>query len=109
LIKRRIKKIDESNWYQWGAPRNIRIMEEKKETDCIYIKNLTRNDTVAFKGKVMYFGGALLIMIPKRNVNMENVIEYLNSSVFKKNYIYSNRFKIGHKQLSKAYIPKEIL
>ena len=109
LIKRKIKKFNESNWYQWGAPRNIRVMEEKKGTECIYVKNLTRNDTVAFSGKVMYFGGALLIMIPKKKVNTENVIDYLNSEQFKENYIYSGRFKIGHKQLSKAYIPREIL
>ena len=33
LIKRKIKNFNESNWYQWGAPRNIHIME-KKETNC---------------------------------------------------------------------------
>ena len=108
LIKRKIKNFNESNWYQWGAPRNIHIME-KKETNCIYVKNLTRDNKIAFKGKVMYFGGALLIMIPKKNVNIEKVIEFLNSDEFKKNYIYSGRFKIGHKQLSKAYIPIENL
>jgi adenine-specific DNA-methyltransferase len=109
LIKRKIKKFNESNWYQWGAPRNIRVMEEKKGTECIYVKNLTRHNTVAFGGNVRYFGGALLIMIPKKKVNIQNVIDYLNSEQFKGNYIYSGRYKIGHKQLSKAYIPKEIL
>ena len=84
-------------------------MEEKKDNECIYVSNLTRNNTIAFDGKVMYFGGSLLIMIPKKNVNIKNVTNYLNSNQFKENYIYSGRFKIGHKQLSKAYIPKDIL
>ena len=109
LIERRIRKFNESNWFQWGAPRNIKIMEEKKGVDCIYVKNLTRSENIAFEGKVMYFGGSLLIMIPRKKVNISNIIDYLNSKQFKKNYLYSRRFKIGHKQLSKAYIPKEIL
>ena len=58
----------------------------------------------------MYFGGKLLIMIPKTNtINLNNVINYLNSLEFKKHYTFSNRFKIGHKQLSKGLIPKNIL
>ena len=109
LINRQIKKFDENNWYQWGAPRNIGIMEKKNGNECIYVKNLTRNSIIAFGGKVMYFGGSLLMMIPKKKVNIENVITYLNSKQFTKNYIYSGRFKIGHNQLSKAYIPIEIL
>ena len=38
-------------------------------------------------------------MIPKKNINVENIVEFLNSDSFKSNYMYSGRFKIGHKQL----------
>ena len=34
---------------------------------CIYIYNLTRQTKIAFKGNVSYFGGGLIILIPKKN------------------------------------------
>ena len=92
-----------------GSPSKYKDYGREKGVDCIYVKNLTRSENIAFEGKVMYFGGSLLIMIPRKKVNISNIIDYLNSKQFKKNYLYSRRFKIGHKQLSKAYIPKEIL
>jgi adenine-specific DNA-methyltransferase len=65
--------------------------------------NITRKSSIAFKGEVQLFGGKLLCMIPKStDVDLDKVVEFLNSDVFKKNYIYSNRFKIGHKQLCNA-------
>ena len=42
------------------------------------------------------------MMIPKNNINLENIIKYLNSDNFKNNYMYSGRFKLGHKQLSNS-------
>ena len=66
---------------------------------CIYVSNLTRNKEVAFEGKVEYFGGALLMMIPKKEVDLKKIVKYLNSDTFKENYTFSKRFKIGHKQL----------
>lgn len=42
-------------------------------------------------------------MIPKNEkIDLDKVVEFLNSDMFKKNYMYSNRFKIGHKQLCNA-------
>lgn len=101
LMERKIKNFNEKNWFEWGAPRNIKLMEKLKGKDCIYIYNLTRKDKVAFKGKVEYFGGNLLIMIPKNpNQDLDKTINYLNSDKFKKNYLYSGRFKIGQRQLA---------
>jgi adenine-specific DNA-methyltransferase len=60
---------------------------------------MTRQKDVAFKGKVQYFGGTLLCLIPKTNVQLDEVVKKLNSDDFKKDYMYAGRFKIGHKQL----------
>ena len=46
-----------------------------------------------------YFGGGLLMLIPKGDIELGKVVDYLNSRDFKKNYTYSGRFKIGHRQL----------
>ena len=105
LIQRKIRKFNEDNWFEWGAPRNINSINKNIGKDCIYIYNLTRKDSIAFKDEVKYFGGGLLMMIPKKKCNLDNVISYMNSDTFKSNFIFSGRFKIGHRQISNSNIP----
>ena len=109
LIKRKIRKFNEKNWFEWGAPRNIKTIKENFGKECIYIYNLTRHKNVAFKDTVKYFGGGLIIIIPKKKINLDSVITYLNSDDFKNNFIFSGRFKIGHRQISNSYIPQAII
>lgn len=104
LIKRKIRKFNENNWFEWGALRNITNIELNIGKDCIYIYNLTRKKTIAFIGKVSYFGGNLLILIPKKICDLNKIILFLNSDNFKNNFLYSNRFKIGHRQISNSFI-----
>lgn len=66
LIGRGIRKFNEDNWFEWGAPRNVTAINSNLGKDCIYIYNLTRKQNVAFVGKVSYFGGGLLMLIPKK-------------------------------------------
>jgi adenine-specific DNA-methyltransferase len=118
LLERRIKTFSESNWFEWGAPRNISSMRKYWGQPCIYIRNMTRHKDIAFTGKVQYFGGSLLCLVPKAanayadadadadaDAVLNNIVEYLNSPMFQKDYMYSGRFKIGHKQISTATIP----
>ena len=125
LLERGIKKFNENNWFEWGAPRNIKTINKNIGKDCIYIYNLTRIKNIAFVDKVRYFGGGLIMLLPKkecpaqencarlsqpaRECNLNNIVAYLNSDVFKNNFIYSGRFKIGHRQISNFYIPNEYL
>jgi len=109
LMSRKIKKFNEKNWFEWGAPRNIKTIKENFGKECIYIYNLTRHKNIAFKGKVNYFGGGLIIIIPKKKINLDNIISYLNSDDFKSNFMFSGRFKIGHRQISNSYIPDNYL
>ena len=37
------------------------------------------------------------------------ISNYLNSETFKSNFMYSKRFKIGHRQISNSYIPNDCL
>jgi adenine-specific DNA-methyltransferase len=108
LMDRRIRKFNETNWYEWGAPRNIKAMKEHLGKPCIYVRNMTRKNEVAFLDKMQHFGGALLCLYPKKNMDdteMARIVSYLNDSEFQHNYIYANRFKIGQKQLSNAMVP----
>lgn len=103
LINRKIKKYDENNWFEWGAPRNIKKMIKYKGDECIYILPLTREKNICFIDKVDYFSG-LIMLRPIKKCNLKNIVNYLNSEIFKNNYMYSGRFKIGHRQLSNTYI-----
>lgn len=111
LIERKIRKFNMNNWYEWGAPRNISAMENNIGKECIYIYNLTRKSKVSFIDKVNYFGGGLLVLIPKpsKSCNLKSTIEYINSDEFKGNFMFSGRFKIGHRQLCNSNIPNNCL
>lgn len=107
LLGRKIKKFSESNWFEWGAPRNISSIKKHWGKPCIYVRNMTRNKEVAFIGTVQYFGGSLLCLVPKEHVTEEYVkktIQHMNSVVFQNDYMYAGRFKIGHKQISTAIV-----
>lgn len=106
LLERKIKKFNEKNWFEWGAPRNISSIRNHWGKPCIYIRNMTRSKEVAFSGTVQYFGGALLCLVPKDGVtDIQKIIDYMNSPVFQKDYLYAGRFKMGHKQISTAIVP----
>ena len=109
LIERGIRKFNENNWFEWGAPRNITAINSNLGKDCIYIYNLTRKQNVSFLGKVNYFGGGLIMLKPKKKCNLNNIISYINSNTFKDNFMFSGRFKIGHRSLSNSFIPSEYL
>ena len=109
LIERGIRKFNEKNWFEWGAPRNISTIVTNLGKDCIYIYNLTRKSKVSFLDKVNYFGGGLIMLIPKKKCNLNNIVEYINSNTFKINFMFSGRFKIGHRQICNSYIPSEYL
>ena len=104
LLARRIKSFNEKNWYEWGAPRNLTSIRSFWGKPCIYMRNITRHKEVAFRGTVQYFGGSLLCLVPKTNVNIDEIITHLNSETFQRDYIYAERFKIGQKQLCNVII-----
>lgn len=109
LIERKIRKFNETNWFEWGAPRNITTINANRGKECIYIYNLTRKQNVSFVGEVNYFGGGLIMLKPKKKCDLTNIVSYLNSNTFKDNFIFSGRFKIGHRQISNSYIPSHYL
>ena len=109
LIERGIRKFNENNWFEFGATRNIKTVAKNLGKDCIYIYNITRKQNVAFLDKVQYFGGSLIMLNPKKKCNLNNVVAYLNSDTFKDNFMFSGRFKIGHRSISNSLFPSECL
>jgi len=104
LLERGIKRFSDANWFEWGAPRNIKNIRAFWGNPCIYVRNVTRSKEIAFIDTVQYFGGGLLCIIPKNTNTMtvetlKCIVGYLNSEDFQKDYLYAGRFKIGQKQL----------
>jgi adenine-specific DNA-methyltransferase len=112
LIARRIRKFNESNWFQWGCLRNKAFMQEHKGSACIYAKVLTRNKNIFHVGHVDYFDGSLLCLYPKQPLEdgqIKNIVEYLNTDTYLKHFLYSGRYKVGQKTLADSHIPKSLL
>jgi adenine-specific DNA-methyltransferase len=108
LLERKIRKFNEDNWFEWGAPRNITTIRKNLGKPCIYVRNMTRSQEVAFAGTVTFFGGALLCLIPKETMSateLEKIVGFLNTKDLQKDYLYSGRFKIGHKQVCNIIVP----
>lgn len=103
LINRRIRKFNECNWHEWGGLRNISFVEQNKGKPCIYLRNMSRKEEIAFIGKVDYFGPGLFALVPKQNINLNEAVTRINDMEFKQHFIYSDRFKIGHRQLCNSY------
>ena len=108
LLERKIKKFTEKNWWAWGALRNKTTVEAALGRACIYVRNITRQETVAFIDKVRYFGGGLLCLVPKKAMSaaeLKRIVGFLNGADVRKDYLYSGRFKIGHKQVCNIMVP----
>lgn len=102
LIHRRIRKFTEKNWFEWGAMRNIKKIHMNMGKDCIYVKTITRSKNIAFIGKVSYFNGNLIILIPTVTIDLSDIVNHINS--LRDTYTFSGRFKITHKQVSSILI-----
>jgi adenine-specific DNA-methyltransferase len=95
LLKRKIKKFNENNWWKYGAIRNIKFMESDKPR--IYGLMKTRDKNPFWVGPPnSYFSGGVFALFPKKNVvlDLDKVTNYLNSDEFKivlsESNMYSN-------------------
>jgi hypothetical protein len=108
-MTRKIVKQTEENWFKWGAPRNISMVQQNLGKKCIYVKTLTRDEEVAFLGEVKYFGSNLLCLIPNfhSKINLKHVTDYLNSEEGRKEYTFAGRYKMGPSLLQNIKYPLE--
>jgi len=104
LIKRKIRKFNEDNWWQFGLLRNKQHIDKHKGNPCIYLKMITRSTEVAWIGTVGYFGGSILCIIPKNETNLDSIVNYLNSAEFRSHWTSSGRFIITHRVLSNCVV-----
>lgn len=113
LMQRKIRSVfTETNWHEWGALRNYQTMQSESGRPCIYVRNITRSNVIAFRGKVQLFGGNLLLLVPDTtkvhedhiDALLDDMVEQLNGDEFRQNYNYTGRFKIGQRQLENSVV-----
>jgi hypothetical protein len=76
--------------------RNVSIINQNFGKPCIYIKILTRELKIAFLGKVGYFSGSLIMLLPKKkNFDLIYYVNFLNSVEVRNIIKYSNRVSIN--------------
>ena len=83
LLKRKIRKFTEKTWFEWGGLRNKTHIEKYMNKPCIYMRNITRKEP-AFIGKVGYFNGSLIMLVPKSDFDLAHAVDFFNSQEFKK-------------------------
>jgi adenine-specific DNA-methyltransferase len=111
LIEREIKKFDESNWWCYGALRNFEVMSSNRKR--IYGIMKTRESEIFWKGNEFeFFGGGIVGLFLKIDIdiNLDDVVQYLNSEEFKKimkdsNMYSNNKVSITPSVLSNLPFP----
>jgi adenine-specific DNA-methyltransferase len=91
LLSRKIKKFDETNWFCYGAVRNLDIMECSGKA--IYVNAKTRRENPFFVEDLGYFDGSMLCLVPKTgDIDLEYWCNKLNNSreEFKLHNMYVN-------------------
>ena len=102
LLKRKIKKFNESNWYCYGAVRNLKYMRSIGK--CIYVNAKTRVQKPFFIDNCSYYDGSMLALYPKHeDIDLAYWCDKLNNSTteMEKQGLYvNNKFMFTVKTLS---------
>jgi adenine-specific DNA-methyltransferase len=104
LIKRKIKKFDESNWWRWGRG----MYESEKER--IYVNCKTRDLKPFFTHDGKYYDGSVLAIFPKKNIDIDKAINFLNNVDWNElGFKVGGRLCFTQKSLENTYLPDMFL
>lgn len=101
LIERKIRNFDESNWFCWGAVRNLQYM--LKEGECLYVNSKTRKENPFYKDKISFFDGSVLGLFPKSDdVDLNMWLKNLNNEELlrEQGFLVGNKFVFTQNTLS---------
>ena len=101
LLARRVRKFDESNWWEWGRDYH------KSAADRIYVNGKTRNKRPFFKHPCKAYDGSILALFPKTEMNIDHAVELLNASVpwEELGFIVDGRYLFTQRTLATLILP----
>jgi adenine-specific DNA-methyltransferase len=102
LINRKIRKFDESNWWEWGRKHFDSDLKR------IYVNQKTRNKKPFFTHKSNFYDGSILAIFPKnQDSDLDKLVEYLNSVDWQElGFITDGRFIFSQRSLENTVLPK---
>ena len=101
LIKRKIKRFDETNWWMWG--RNHYVSVEKR----IYVNCKTRHPNPFFLHPSNDYDGSVLAIFPRnQQINLQVVCAALNRvNWYELGFVCDGRYLFSQKSLEMAPLP----
>lgn len=98
LIQRKIRRFDESNWWQWGRGY------PKTTAPRIYVNGKTRNQNPFFTHPCNHFDGSVLAIFPiNTNINIVQLCQALNSVNWEQlGFVCDGRFLFTQRSLENA-------
>ena len=99
LLQRKIRKFDESNWWEWGRKYH------EKEGERIYVNCKTRNSNPFFQSDISAYDGSVLALFPKKKINLSKAVKKLNQTDWnQKGFLCGGRLIFSQRSLQNAPI-----
>ena len=104
LIKRKLRKFNDTNWYMWG--RNHYISDEPR----IYVNSKTRKKDPFFIHNCPDYDGSVIAIFPKFKIknkaHLKKVCKLLNQVNWNElGFICNNRFLFTQRSLEQSHLP----
>lgn len=105
LIKRKIKKFNDNNWFEWG--RDVNFFVGKKR---IYVNSKTRKINPFFINDCDYYDGSIIAIYPLFDCKIEDLKNKLNDIDWKEyGFISGGRFIFNVGSFLRISIPEKKL
>jgi len=102
LLKRKIRKFNEDNWYQWGRKYY------KSNKSRIYVNSKTRNKKPFFISEIKTYDGSILAIFPKNDIDsntLEKMCNMLNNVDWEElGFVVDGRFIFSQKSLENTLL-----
>ncbi|PAF43422.1 class I SAM-dependent methyltransferase [Helicobacter sp. 11S03491-1] len=105
LIRRKIKKFTQSNWWEWGRDYF------KSDLPRIYVNTKTRNKKPFFTHPIKAYDGSILAIFPKfqtDDLTLSEICDLLNHTHWEElGFICDGRYLFSQKSLENCFIGEE--
>jgi adenine-specific DNA-methyltransferase len=102
LLNRRIKKFNESNWWEWGRKH----FDSKLKR--IYVNQKTRNKKPFFTHESTYYDGSILAIFPKdQTLDLKMLVDHLNEVDWDElGFVIGERYIFSQRSLENTLLPE---
>jgi adenine-specific DNA-methyltransferase len=104
LLARRIRRFDETNWWQWGRIHHV------SSAPRIYVNQKTRRAQPYFLHPCNNYDGSILAIFPKHaRMDLRRAVHLLNSRVdwSELGFVCDGRFIFGQRTLQTCLLPED--